>query len=98
MAYIAGNLALISSVNGYGLYRYDTLDTLTTVDAIGYFNNVDDNLNLAKGDIILVTVWAGAVRSGNIVDHGYHQVIDALASGIVSITEDYLGITPTTAD
>jgi len=66
MAYTAANLSLISSVNGFGLYRYDTTDELGDVDDGGYFNNTDDNLNLAKGDLIHVIVWVTAVRTGTI--------------------------------
>ena len=65
MAYVASNFALLNSVNGFGEYRYDTTDELTTVEAAGYFNNKDDNLNLARGDTIQVFVWS-AVRTGTV--------------------------------
>ncbi len=66
MAFISADLALISSVNGYGLYRYDTLDQLDLVEDAGYFNNSDDDQNLAKGDIIMAFTWATAVRTGTL--------------------------------
>lgn len=66
MAYNADNFVLISSVNGYGLYRYDTTDALDTVDDGGYFNNSDDDLNLAVGDMIHAFSWSTAVRTGTI--------------------------------
>ncbi len=60
--------SLISSVNGFGLYRYDTLDPSTDVDGNGYFNNLDDTLNLGVGDIIEVVSWTTAVRTGTVND------------------------------
>lgn len=94
MAYTAANLALISSVNGFGLYRYDTVDDdLDVVEDAGFFNNSDDSLNLAVGDIIKVVEWATAVRTGTI--SGYKEFIvtnvisnDAASSaGNVNIAE-----------
>lgn len=66
MAYLAGGLTLLSYGNGYGDYRYDSLDDVDLVEDAGYFNNVDDNLNLAVGDTILAIDWTTAVRSGTI--------------------------------
>ncbi len=66
MAFITADLALISSVNGYGLYRYDTLDQLDVVEDAGYFNNVDDDQVLGKGDYILALTWATALRTGTL--------------------------------
>ena len=66
MAYTEGGLSLYSSVNGFGLYRYDSLDDVDLVEDAGYFNNLDDNLNLAIGDIILAFDWTTAVRTGTL--------------------------------
>ena len=66
MAYTAGGLALRTSVNGYGDYRYDSLDDVDLVEDAGYFNNLDDDLNLAVGDTILAFDWTTAVRSGTL--------------------------------
>lgn len=96
MAYTPGNLSLVSSVNGFGLYRYDTMDAATVVDGSGYFNNADDSLNLAVGDIIKVVVWATAVRSGTIGDVAEHIVLSVSAAGVVDLSDDYL--TATIAD
>lgn len=88
MAYTAGNLAQISSVSGYGLYRYDTTDTLGDVDDGGYFNNTDDNLNLAVGDLIHVIVWVTAVRTGTISLYQLRIVTGVTASnGAVNTAE-----------
>lgn len=79
MAYTAGNLSLLTSVNGFGHYRYDTTDELVTVEAAGYFNNKDDNLNLAKGDVIVVVVWS-TVRTGTISKVGDFIVTNVIAN------------------
>jgi len=98
MAFDASNLALISSVNGFGLYRYDTTDALTTVDGDGYMNNDDDDLNLAVGDIIDVVVWSSAVRTGTISDVGKLIVMQVGATGDVDLSNDLLSATPATGD
>ncbi len=93
MAYVAANLALLNSVNGFGEYRYDTTDELTTVEATNYFNNRTNTLNLGKGDTVQVVVWSTAVRTGTISkisDFVVTNVIanDAAASaGNVNIAE-----------
>lgn len=74
MAFISANLALVSSVNGFSLYRYDTLDSHATVDVSGYFDNEDDTLNMGAGDLIDVIVWATAIRSGSVISHERHIV------------------------
>lgn len=93
MAVDASNLALISSVNGYGLYRYDTTDALTTVDGSEYFNNSDEVLNLAVGDMIEVVVWDTAVRTGTINTVGRMIVLSVSAAGVVDLSNDLLGVT-----
>src|SRR3546814_1521517 len=98
MAFNAANLALISSVNGFGLYRYDTTEALTTVDGDGYMNNDDDTVNLAVGDIIKVVVWTTAVRTGTISDVGETIVMQVGADGAVDLSTEYLAATPATGD
>lgn len=98
MAYAAGNLTLMGSHNGYGHYRYDTTDAATAVDASGYFNNADDTLNLAVGDIIELVVWATAVRTGTISDVAKHIVVSVSAAGIVDLSNDLLSATVTDSD
>lgn len=98
MAYTAGNLTLMSSGNGFAHYRYDTTDTAATVDGDGYFNNSDDDLNLAVGDMITVVVWGTAVRTGTISDVALHVVMVVDADGTVDLSDDLLGATPTSGD
>ena len=85
------NLALLTSVNGFGYYRYDSLDANSLVDIDGYFNNNDDGLNIAVGDIIDVVVWATAIRSGTISTYGRHIVL-AIAAGVVDLSDETVGV------
>lgn len=98
MAYTAGNLALMNSVNGFSHYRYDSTDAATTVDGNGYFNNTDDTLKLRVGDLITVFVWATAVRTGTVSDVSMHAVMQVSAAGVVDLSDDLLGATVTTGD
>lgn len=93
MAYTAGNLVLLSNGNGFGHYRYDTLDAHASVDDVGYFNNVDDELNLAVGDIIDVVVWLTEVRApGTVTTYGRHIVNEVTAAGVVDLTNVTIGL------
>lgn len=97
MAYTAGGLSQISSVNGFGLYRYDSTDALATVDGDGYFNNDDDDLKLAVGDIIHVFTW-DTVRTGIPSDMGTFIVMQVGATGDVDLSNDMLAGTLATGD
>ena len=88
MAYIAADFALKTSVNGFGDYRYDTLDTIETVDTGGYFNNTDDTLNLTVGDMIEVVSWTTAVRSGTVFDVSRVVVTTVDSAGAVNVSGD----------
>jgi len=87
MAYTAGNLVLMANGNGFNHYRYDTTDTAATVDTSGYFNNSDDDLNLAVGDVIDVVVWTTAVRTGTAPTMGRHMVLSVSAAGVVDLSD-----------
>jgi hypothetical protein len=62
MAFTASRfLNQTSQSPGRNWYRYDvdgTVDDVDDVEAAGYFNNKDDNLNLAIGDLIYVFEWS----------------------------------------
>ena len=62
MAYVAGRLVCKTGLPpGRNDYRYDvdgSVDDVDDVEAAGYFNNKDDNLNLAIGDRIDVFEWS----------------------------------------
>ena len=92
MAFNSADLTLMGQANGYGTYRYDTLDTHATVDTDGYFNNDDDTINLAVGDLIDVVVWSTAIRSGTISTYGRHIVLSVSAAGVVDTTDVTVGV------
>lgn len=55
MAYTDGNLVLWAHGNGKKLFRYDSsTDAMATVNTAGYFNNTDDDIIMAVGDLIYV--------------------------------------------
>lgn len=96
MAFNSANLALISSVNGFGYYRYDTTETAAAVATSGFFNNADDSQNFAVGDVIDIVVWGSAVRTGTISSHDRVIVNSVSAAGVVDTTNPIFG--PTVAD
>ena len=87
MAFDNSQLVLTGLGNGFKRYRYDTLDTHATVDTAGYFNNSDDTVNFAVGDIIEVVVWSTAVRTGTISTYGVHIVLSVSAAGLVDVSD-----------
>lgn len=86
MAFDGTQLTLMGTGNGYANYRYDTLDTHATVDSAGYFNNDDDDLNVAVGDVITVVVWATAIRTGTISTYGTQIVNEVTSAGVVDVS------------
>lgn len=98
MAFSAANLTLLAQGNGFGYYRYDTLDAISDVDANGYINNSDDTVKLRVGDIIDVVVWATAVRTGTISDTGRVIVMQVGATGDVDLSNDLIAQSPATGD
>jgi hypothetical protein len=97
MAFVAANLALLGSANGFNHFRYDTTDALTAVEVTGYINNEDDEQNIGKGDVIEVFVWSTAVRTGFVTDCGYHVCNDVDANGDVGLSTDQFGTTAFTS-
>ena len=96
MAYVSGNLHLGSALPpGRNSYTYHTEDHPDVVETAGYFNNKDDDLNLAKGDTILVTGWSSTIHdAASTVDHvrmfSVTNVIAndaAVAAGNVNVAE-----------
>jgi hypothetical protein len=91
MAFDNKQLSLVQSVNGFGLYRYDTEDAHAVVDTDGYFNNSDDSVLLRVGDIIDVVVWATAIRTGTVTTYGRHMVLADVA-GVIDVTDVTVGV------
>jgi hypothetical protein len=98
MTFDPTQLALIGHANGFGLYRYDTLDALTSVDDNNYINNTTHGTKLRVGDIIEVVVWATAIRTGTISDVGRHIVYGVAADGKVNLSDDLTGWGVTSGD
>ncbi len=99
MAYTAGNLqGLVNSPPGRMGYRYDSTDQVDVVEDAGYFNNLDDSLNLQIGDRIDAFTWSGTpFATGNNITEAKQfivtNVIDnnaAAAAGAVNIAEVFL--------
>lgn len=90
MSYDATNFTCTGSHNGYAHYRYDTLEFDFNADASGYFNNSDDTLNLAVGDLITLVRWTTAVRTGTIADVSMLIVVSVDADGTVDCSNDFL--------
>lgn len=88
MAYVAGNLGLFGFTNGFGHYRYDTTDPITTVDTAGYFNNEDDTLELRPGDLIHVISWNTTIRTGTISDVSLVVVTTVDSDRVVNVSTD----------
>lgn len=99
MAYISGNLFAIGNGSpGRMLYKYDSTDQVDVVEDAGYFNNLEDNLNLAIGDRIDAFTWSDTpFASGNTITEAKQFVVtnvipnDAAANaGAVNIAEVFL--------
>ena len=89
MAFVTADLVNMGTFHGFNLWRYDTLEASTAVDAAGYFNNNDDDQNFQVGDIIFTVDWATAIRTGTISGMGLH-IVNAVSSGAVDITDNVL--------
>ena len=94
MAYTAGNLLNETGMPpGWSQYLYHTLDAGDVVEDAGYFNNLDDNLKLAKGDRIACVTWTTAILTGIVTEVKTFivtNVIDndaASSAGAVNIAE-----------
>ena len=89
MAFTAANLYNESGMPpGFAVYTYKSdTDTQATVSAAGYFNNTDDNLNLAVDDKITVIGDQG----------GYELTVVSLSSGAVTTGVSEGGAVPVAA-
>ncbi len=52
MAFQNKNLSVIAYANGFTLWHYSADETMATISANGYFNNVKSLMNI--GDIIII--------------------------------------------
>lgn len=85
MAYTASRLLNpVSLPPGRNYYRYDidgTVDDVDDVEAAGYFNNKDDDLNLQIGDRIDVFEWSAVpFASGSTLTNALQLVVTNVIS------------------
>jgi hypothetical protein len=52
MAFQNKNLSVMAYANGFTLWHYSAAETLATISATGYFNNVKTLMNI--GDLVIV--------------------------------------------
>ena len=99
MAYTAGNLfSTATAPPGRGMYRYDTTDQVDQVEAANYFNNVTNNLKLAKGDRVDVYSWSATpFATASLVTNALQMIVtnviadDAASSaGRVNLAQVFL--------
>jgi hypothetical protein len=102
MAYTASRLInMTGQAPGRNTYRYDidgSVDDVDDVEAAGYFNNKDDNLNLAIGDFIDVIEWSGTpFASGSTLTNALQLIVTnvisndaAAAAGNVNTAQVFL--------
>lgn len=92
---------------GGALWKYDSADATTAVDAAGYITNAD-KLGIKKGDLILRTTWSalptaesdlvtGAATAPTITSMGWHIVLGVTAGGSCDLC-DTLALTATNSD
>jgi hypothetical protein len=85
MAFTASRLTNMTSLApGRNWYRYDidgSVDDVDDVEAAGYFNNKDDNQNLAIGDTIDVFEWSSTpFAAGSTLTNALQLVITNVIS------------------
>lgn len=67
MAFQNKNLSVIAYANGFTLWHYSASETLATITANGYFNNVKTLMNI--GDIIIINASDNtAIKKINITE------------------------------
>jgi hypothetical protein len=67
MAFQNKNLSVIAYANGFTLWHYSAAETLSTITANGYFNNVKSLMNI--GDIIIINASDNtAIKKINITE------------------------------
>lgn len=73
-----------------GLYLYDSLDTLATMDTAGYFNAgvaYSGAYNVLKvGDVIIAKDWATAIGSGGTISDMGIFVVNSKSAGTLDTT------------
>ncbi len=97
MALVGSNLKLVVEAGGVKHFRYDTTDSLTTVEAASYFsresatNYNDIYVDLTAGDIIDVYVWTTTILTGAFVEKKTYNVTSVTAAGVATIEQAATG-------
>ena len=93
MALAGINLKVESNAGGVKSWRYDTTDTLTTVEAASYFAREsassfnDIHVNLTVGDQITVYVWTTTIISGTFIEKKSYTVSAVSTAGVATIVQ-----------
>ncbi len=67
MAFQNKNLSVIAYANGFTLWHYSAKESLSTISATGYFNDVKTLMNV--GDIVMINASDNtAIKKINITD------------------------------
>ena len=73
MSFQNKNLSVIAYANGFTLWHYSATETLSTIAANGYFNNVKTLMNI--GDIIIIKASDNtAIKKINITEQNVTTV------------------------
>jgi hypothetical protein len=73
MSFQNKNLSVIAYANGFTLWHYSATETLSTIAANGYFNNVKTLMNI--GDIIIINASDNtAIKKINITEQNVTTV------------------------
>ncbi len=80
MAFQNKNLSVIAYANGFTLWHYSAKETLATISATGYFNDVKTLMNI--GDVVIINASDNtAIKKINITDAGNVTVSALSAAG-----------------
>lgn len=98
MALKGFDLFLVHEINNFRTFRYDTLDTIATVEAAGYFTRVTDHthfddelVRFEVGDEVQVYVWSTTIRTGTFVSKAQYRVTAVTTAGVATIAVQVIG-------
>lgn len=98
MALKGFDLFLVHEINNFRTFRYDTLDTIATVEASGYFTRTtdpthfdDELVRLEVGDEVQVYVWSTTIRTGTFVSKAQYRVTAVTTAGVATIAAQDMG-------
>lgn len=89
MSFNPSNLSVLAYANGFTLWHYRTIDTASSVDNQGYFDEASDVFR--SGDMILANTGTGGSSAAGLF------LVSSAAAGMVDVA-DLLAIGTTNAD